>query len=216
MYSGNNPTALKSQQWLSETLLELMEEKPYVDISIMDICKKSDLSRQTFYNFFESKDELFRFLLRSTYERKLSDLTEIPSSDEAISAFVRENPRMVNAIVKNNMGNLVSDEIFNAITRFLNRFIPDFEHQPDFAYHVVLLSGALTHFMLHYARNNEELSEKEIAAYVATGEPMDKAGAYAVQGIAGLWIDQLRGSHTNVIGLPMALTRRLLEKSGLL
>lgn len=171
MYNGNNPTALKSQQWLTQTLLELMEEKPYVDISIMDICKKADLSRQTFYNYFESKDDLFRYLLRSTYDKKLNSLTEIPSSDEAISAFVsvvRENPRMVNAIVKNNMGNLVSDEIFNAITQFLNRFIPNFEHQPDFAYHVVLLSGALTHFMLYYARTNKELSEKEMTKILET------------------------------------------------
>ena len=171
MYNGNNPTALKSQQWLTQTLLELMEEKPYVDISIMDICKKADLSRQTFYNYFESKDDLFRYLLRSTYDKKLDSLTEIPSSDEAISAFVsvvRENPRMVNAIVKNNMGNLVSDEIFNAITQFLNRFIPNFENQPDFAYHVVLLSGALTHFMLYYARNNKDLSEKEMTKILET------------------------------------------------
>ena len=62
----------------------------------------------------------------------------------------------------------------------------------------------------------EEMSEDAIRRYIATNEPMDKAGAYAVQGIAGLWIDQLRGSHTNVIGLPMALTRRLLENCGLL
>jgi septum formation protein len=62
----------------------------------------------------------------------------------------------------------------------------------------------------------EEMSEEAIRRYIATGEPMDKAGAYAVQGIAGLWIDQLRGSHTNVIGLPMALTRRLLEDCKLL
>lgn len=171
MYNGSNPTALKSQQWLTQTLLELMEEKPYADISIMDICKKADLSRQTFYNYFESKDDLFRYLLRSTYDKKLNSLTEIPSSDEAISAFVsvvRENPRMVNAIVKNNMGNLVSDEIFNAITQFLNRFIPNFEYQPDFAYHVVLLSGALTHFMLYYARNNKDLSEKEMTKILET------------------------------------------------
>lgn len=171
MYSGNNPTAIKSQQWLTETLLELMEEKPYVEISIMDICKKADLSRQTFYNYFESKDDLFRFLLRSMYAEKLNALTEIPSSDEAISAFVsvvRDNPRMVNAIVKNNMGNLVSDEIFNAITSFLNSFIPDFEHQSDFSYHIVLLSGALTHFMLYYAKNNKELSEKEMTKILET------------------------------------------------
>lgn len=62
----------------------------------------------------------------------------------------------------------------------------------------------------------EPMSDEAIRRYIATGEPMDKAGAYAVQGVAGLWIDELRGSHTNVIGLPMALTRRLLEQCGLL
>ena len=62
----------------------------------------------------------------------------------------------------------------------------------------------------------EEMTDEAIRRYIATGEPMDKAGAYAVQGIAGLWIDQLRGSHTNVIGLPMAITRRLLEDCGVL
>ena len=62
----------------------------------------------------------------------------------------------------------------------------------------------------------EEMSNEAIRRYIATGEPMDKAGAYAVQGVAGLWISQLRGSHTNVIGLPMALVRRMLEDCGLL
>lgn len=62
----------------------------------------------------------------------------------------------------------------------------------------------------------EEMSDEAIHRYISSGEPMDKAGAYAVQGAAGLWIDELRGSHTNVIGLPMALTRRLLERCGLL
>lgn len=62
----------------------------------------------------------------------------------------------------------------------------------------------------------EVMSEEAIRRYIATGEPMDKAGAYAVQGVAGLWIDDMRGSHTNVIGLPMALTRCMLEGCGLL
>ena len=60
-----------------------------------------------------------------------------------------------------------------------------------------------------------QMPEEAIRRYIASGEPMDKAGAYAVQGIAGLWIEELRGSHTNVIGLPLALTRRLLENCGL-
>ncbi len=171
MYEGINPTALKSQQWLAQTLLDLMEEKQYNDISIKDICIKADLSRQTFYNYFDSKEELFRFLLRSSYEKKLNSLTEIPASDKAIEAFVttvKDNPRLVSVILKNNLGNVVSDEIFNAITQFLNKFIPDFDSQSDFSYHVVLLSGALTHFMLYYARNNDELSEKEMTRILET------------------------------------------------
>ena len=68
--------------------------------------------------------------------------------------------------------------------------------------------GTDVHFM--------PMTDEDIRRYIATKEPMDKAGAYAVQGIAGLWIDQLRGSHTNVIGLPMTLVRTLLRRCGLM
>ena len=56
------------------------------------------------------------------------------------------------------------------------------------------------------------LSEDEIAGYVASGEPMDKAGAYGIQGLASRFIERIDGSYTNVVGLPVALVyRRLLE-----
>lgn len=60
-----------------------------------------------------------------------------------------------------------------------------------------------------------DMTDAEIRAYIATGEPFDKAGSYALQGIAGLWIEEIRGSSSNVIGLPLTLTRRLLEDAGL-
>ena len=55
------------------------------------------------------------------------------------------------------------------------------------------------------------LSEAEIAAYVASGEPRDKAGAYGIQGRAARWIPRIEGCYFNVVGLPLALVSTLLE-----
>ena len=59
------------------------------------------------------------------------------------------------------------------------------------------------------------LSEAEIGAYIATGEPMDKAGAYAIQGLGAVFVRYLEGSHSGVVGLPLYETARLLEEFGL-
>ena len=55
------------------------------------------------------------------------------------------------------------------------------------------------------------LSDKEIESYIATGEPMDKAGAYAIQGRAARWIPRIEGCYFNVVGLPISLVSCLLE-----
>jgi septum formation protein len=57
------------------------------------------------------------------------------------------------------------------------------------------------------------LSDEEILAYVATGEPMDKAGAYAIQGHASRWIPRIVGCYFNVVGLPVALVNTMIESA---
>jgi septum formation protein len=59
------------------------------------------------------------------------------------------------------------------------------------------------------------LTEQEIRRYVATGEPLDKAGAYAIQGRAAVFVRQLRGSYSGVVGLPLFETSRLLASFGI-
>ena len=59
-----------------------------------------------------------------------------------------------------------------------------------------------------------QLSESELAAYVASGEPMDKAGAYAIQGLASRFIDRVEGDYCNIVGLPISLVYRHLKSLG--
>lgn len=60
------------------------------------------------------------------------------------------------------------------------------------------------------------ISEREIADYIASGEPMDKAGAYGIQGLFSRWIPRVEGDYTNVVGLPIALVYRMLLAHGAL
>ena len=58
------------------------------------------------------------------------------------------------------------------------------------------------------------MTEQEIDAYVAPGEPLDKAGAYGIQGMGGMFVDRIDGSYSNVVGLPMSMLRIMLAQVG--
>lgn len=60
-----------------------------------------------------------------------------------------------------------------------------------------------------------QLSDSEIAAYIRTGEPMDKAGAYGIQGLGAVLVEGIEGDHSGVVGLPVPLLVRLLAEAGI-
>jgi septum formation protein len=59
-----------------------------------------------------------------------------------------------------------------------------------------------------------EIQEEEVQRYIASGEPMDKAGAYAIQGSAAQWIQRIEGEYSNVVGLPLTLVKAMLRANG--
>lgn len=86
--------------------------------------------------------------------------------------------------------------------------------------HRVLTGVAINHFgRTEFVLSRSEvrfrpIDEDEIRHYVMSGEPMDKAGAYGIQGRAGLFIEHLSGSYTGVMGLPVCETGELLKRLG--
>lgn len=58
----------------------------------------------------------------------------------------------------------------------------------------------------------DKISDEELRVYVASGEPMDKAGAYAIQGLASRWVSRIEGCYFNVVGLPVPLVYRMLQQ----
>jgi septum formation protein len=80
------------------------------------------------------------------------------------------------------------------------------DRQPAAGFEDVRSEATTVHF--------QPLTEQDIAFYVAHGEPMDKAGAYAIQGIASRWIPRIDGCYFNVVGLPVPLVWRMLREHG--
>jgi septum formation protein len=82
-------------------------------------------------------------------------------------------------------------------------------HQVITAFCLVLPNGETSSRFVATEVDMRTSGEAELKAYIATGEPMDKAGAYAIQGIGTFLVTAIRGSYTNVVGLPLA---RVLEE----
>ncbi len=88
--------------------------------------------------------------------------------------------------------------------------------------HTVISGIAVIHDGREYSAHEStavrftEMTDGEIARYVATGEPMDKAGAYGAQGAASIYIEGINGDYFNVVGLPMCRLHKLLKEAGVM
>ena len=130
MYRGTNKTAIESQRQITDALLRLLQDKPFSQISICQICREAGISRQTFYSLFESKENVISYELENNYCMSLTGEVESVSEDtcESIapcacstfslkeicryySDYIRSNRAFITLLTENDMIDCMYDSL---------------------------------------------------------------------------------------------------------
>ena len=167
MYEGKNPIAIQSRNWMIDALFYLMEEQPYHKISIGAICKKADLSRQTFYNCFQEKDDIFRVYLKNHFAEisaKLIANNQFCMEDfiNSYSGFFIENEKSLKLMIEHHLEHLILQEISVYISILVSKFSIN-EHPNKCKYGQAFLSGALTQILIYWIKDTNPISSDELS-----------------------------------------------------
>ena len=167
MYLGNNPSALRSMEWLRQALLQLLEEKKYSQITIKEICKRADLSRQTFYQIFDSKDEVIQyhfFILFEEFTKECDSFQNITIAQITYHffAFFYKHREFVEVLISNNLTFLLPQQFEIYLRKIdLFRIFNDKEDYPE--YTAAYMAGALTQILIHWFEQSFNLSTDELS-----------------------------------------------------
>lgn len=165
MYEGTNIKAVRSQREIAKALSILIQEKPYDKIQITDICKAAGLSRRTFYNLFDSKDEALWFHLQDLYRqsyKKYADKEDLSDRDiiDIFMEIVESNRPFYVAMVKNRLSGMIADIVYESVSFFYDAYINE-KYPPEFApYYKAIFAGAFSYVILEWLSREEPL-EKE-------------------------------------------------------
>lgn len=159
-----------------------------------------------------------------------ANIDETPHPNESAKDYVLRLAIEKNRSVRTQLSGSPQTIISADTSVVLNDQILGKPHSPEHATQMLQALSGKTHQVLTavcVSHNGQEfaqvqtnqvqfksLSNAEIAAYIATGEPTDKAGAYGIQGIGGIFVVNLSGSFTGVMGLPVFETIQLLQRCG--
>ena len=130
LYCGTNKTALASQDQIASTLLALMKEKPYDEISVSELCRCAGISRQTFYSLYQSKENVVIRILQNYYcympTEHLPE-NELDPGDPSLNScrmevfcrdycrYLTDHADFIHLLVENNITHLLYDSIYESM-----------------------------------------------------------------------------------------------------
>ncbi|MDD3360168.1 MAG: TetR/AcrR family transcriptional regulator [Hespellia sp.] len=167
MYQGNNPSAIKSREWIREALIRLLSNQLYTKISIKDICLEADLSRQTFYQIYESKEEVMAYhfeCLFLIFKEECADFKDISMREITMQffTFFYQEKSFVKILIDNKLTFYLEDMFEQYLPKIdLFKKYNEKEANPD--YTIALISGALTQILIHWFDKEFDLSIEEIS-----------------------------------------------------
>lgn len=168
-YKGKNPTALRSQELYMDALFDLMRERPFSKISIQELCKRANLSRQTFYLLFATKENVIDLKFNRVFEKYINMImNNQPLSTEKVVAwfahFLESEYFFIKILVDNQLTSIMVQHFRKylcEIDRMLYR-----KERPMQNYAVAFLAGALAEMAAEYVRDKGEVSSEEISRMI--------------------------------------------------
>ncbi len=175
MYQGCNKTALCSQKHIAEGFYELLTQKEYSRITASEICKKSGVSRQTFYSLFSSKENIVAFILSKEYsfnpneECRCQGHPTLKELSSGFSSFIVQKSDFIDLLEKNNIIYLMQEtlyESFNCCSDVSAERYPAGLLPPDLATDFV--ASGLTTIAKHYVKNRSSITCDQLEKMIFT------------------------------------------------
>lgn len=162
-YSGTNPTAKQSKELLADALAQLISTKKYTQISIKEVCEKAQVSRQTFYNLFDSKDDILRYYLEATMKTMFASLwqKQDQSPEHLISVTVRyveTNRLFLRLLVENSLQSMFLQAIQAGITELTKDETTEYSE-----FRKAFIAGGLTQAIIQWIYEPQNVKAAEFS-----------------------------------------------------
>ena len=167
MKQSTNPSAIRSRQMLTDSLLILMQEKTYQQISIKDIAEKADLNRRTFYRNFITKDDILFCHGKQLIEQlgkniQSKGLYSFHSICESYFEFWLQNLDFLKLLKKNNLLYFLFEQ-FDQYHNQLHLFLPNIEHKEATRFSVAFALGGFWSTLVQWLNTGAEQSPSYMA-----------------------------------------------------